>query len=112
MYRQLLFATAMFIGFAETASAGHRHFYSAYGVPMVYSAPIVPAFPVAAYQPAYIVPPTPFAVASYPNGPVVYGSPGFAPMVPMTYGYGRPRDLDVRLRFRRDGGYRYRVNFD
>ncbi|MCA9036884.1 MAG: hypothetical protein KDA91_17235 [Planctomycetaceae bacterium] len=126
---------------SSTAAAGdhfHIHNYGAvYGVPAAYAvpayaAPVVYSPPVV-YQPAYVVPVatvsvTPLTVASYGYAPMVprYSTAGYylAPRVatynavsygsvPVVYGrHGRPRDVEVKLDYRRDGGYRYKVDFD
>ena len=120
---------------AGTATAGHHHHfhhYSAtYAYPVAYATPVYHVAPAVVYQPAYVVPTATVAVVAPPVATVSYSS-YYAPVVPrystsgyylaprstyiaapITYGrLGRPRDVEVELKYRRDGGYRYKVDFD
>ena len=116
------------------ANAGHHHHFHHYGAtyayPVTFAAPV--GYPVqqVVYQPAYVVPTATVSVIAAPVATVSYSS-YYAPMVPVystsgyylaprpayisapiTYGrLGRPRDVEVELKYRRDGGYKYEIDF-
>ncbi len=111
-----------------------------YSAPVIYPAPVVVS-PVAytthtvAYQPAYIVPTSTVAVASYPVGTTFVGQQVYAPMVPMvTTSYYAPtvamhsgyvstpyysgpvpwgtREVEIEYKRRWHGGYKLEIDFD
>lgn len=112
-------------GVAVMPMAAPAGFYGpSYPFPVAHVAPVTFAPPVISYQRAYVVP-----MASYPPGYMyapmvpVYSTPrypvgGYYPpsrpfaIQPGFDRHGRPRDVEVELKYRRDGGYRYKVDFD
>ncbi len=107
-------------------------YYGGVAAPVVYAAPVAYAAPVVSYQPAFVVPTATVIVGSYPVSAVSYA---YAPMVPsvaaypvaayyapvrrhhhhiapISYRHYRPRDVEIEIDYRRDGGYRYEIDFD
>jgi hypothetical protein len=135
MVRQMFAALALLIATGGTATAGHHHFFGGYPVVAVPAYQFV--YPVAApvvYQPAYVVP-TPTAVYApmVPTVPTVsayyapqYSTAGYY-LAPSPAAYVRPvsvhpigfgrryrgyDEVEVELKYRRDGGFRYEVDYD
>ncbi len=94
-----------------------------YPAPVVYAAPVAYPAPVVTYQPAYVVPAAVAVAPAYapvvPQYPAVgyYYAPRPAYVVPVGYRRGlfgglHPRDVEIELDYRRNGGYRYEIDFD
>lgn len=127
-----LMAFGMVLSTVQGIAGDHFHFHGppvgfygpvVYPAPVVYAAPVAYPAPVVTYQPAYVVPAAVAVAPAYapvvPQYPTVgyYYAPRPAYVVPVGYRRGlfgglRPRDVEIELDYRRDGGYRYEIDFD
>ncbi len=129
MLRKLLSVVVLLFVSKVSAQAGHYHHYfhayPAYPVAAVVAYPVTVAPAPVFYQPAFVVP-TPTAVYA-PMVPTVpayhappystagyYLAPSAAYVHPVGFGYGRRGfdEVEVELKYRRDGGFRYKVDYD